>query len=217
MMHFCLLEERSNCSLQVVAVLLMTWAEISCYVFQYLKKANCYQCYGDDVLSSAEISTKFFQTINSPQSVKEHENPEGDIFRRCSNITIDLTFFLISYFFGLCSIHNKRFATMLSIIAAAGLISPLLLQVLAQEGQLIPGSAASTSGPAYSCDLQTCVAPSCYCASKDPPAGMAPSDTPQFLSITFDDAIQPQLLETAYKMLNVRFVSTSVNTDGTGL
>ncbi|KAG2175687.1 hypothetical protein INT43_001334 [Umbelopsis isabellina] len=93
---------------------------------------------------------------------------------------------------------------MISLIAAACLILPLLLQVAAQEGQLIPGSAALASGPEYSCDPSKCVAPSCYCASKDPPAGMSPSDTPQFLSITFDDAIQPQLLETAYKMLNVR-------------
>lgn len=103
---------------------------------------------------------------------------------------------------------------MVSIIAAACLISSLLLQVTAQEGQLIPGSAALVNFPEYSCDPSKCVAPSCYCASKDPPAGMAPSDTPQFISITFDDAIQPQLLETAYKMLNVRFVfNTMVKTD----
>ncbi|KAG1589029.1 hypothetical protein G6F48_004887 [Rhizopus delemar] len=41
------------------------------------------------------------------------------------------------------------------------------------------------------------------CASKNPPNGLLPNETPQFVTITFDDSIQPQLYKTAKRMLNI--------------
>jgi peptidoglycan/xylan/chitin deacetylase (PgdA/CDA1 family) len=39
----------------------------------------------------------------------------------------------------------------------------------------------------YSCS--NCVAPACICPSTQPPGGLPPSDTPQMILITFDDAV----------------------------
>ncbi|CAO3674219.1 unnamed protein product [Umbelopsis ramanniana] len=83
-----------------------------------------------------------------------------------------------------------------SILLAAASVFITQHLVSAQAG-------SSPSYASYSCDPSTCIAPACYCASKDPPAGLSPSSVPQMVSVTFDDSIQPQLLETAYKMLNV--------------
>jgi hypothetical protein len=70
--------------------------------------------------------------------------------------------------------------------------------------QHLVSAQAGSSYASYSCDPSTCIAPACYCASKDPPAGLSPRSVPQMVSVTFDDSIQPHLLETAYKMLNVK-------------
>ncbi|KAI9321905.1 hypothetical protein BX666DRAFT_1851080 [Dichotomocladium elegans] len=67
----------------------------------------------------------------------------------------------------------------------------------------------------YTCDPTTCqIANNCYCASKDPPNGLTPQDTPQFVTITFDDSIQPTLLETAKQLLNVTQVFFLMNPNG---
>ncbi|KAI8637392.1 hypothetical protein BD408DRAFT_424593 [Parasitella parasitica] len=75
------------------------------------------------------------------------------------------------------------------------------------EGNTVqPGAAAAaaSSAGAYSCDPNVCkLANGCVCASKNPPNGLAPNDTPQFVTVTFDDSIQPQLYKTAKRMLNV--------------
>ncbi|MEM9999100.1 MAG: polysaccharide deacetylase family protein, partial [Bacteroidota bacterium] len=42
----------------------------------------------------------------------------------------------------------------------------------------------------YMCP-ETCQLPSCYCASAEPPGGLAPEDTPQFVLVTFDDCVRP--------------------------
>ncbi|KAG1456387.1 hypothetical protein G6F56_006841 [Rhizopus delemar] len=55
-----------------------------------------------------------------------------------------------------------------------------------------------------SCDPNTCKLPNCLCPSQSPPAGLNPKDVPQFVTITFDDSIQPQLLATAKDLLNVK-------------
>lgn len=66
------------------------------------------------------------------------------------------------------------------------------------------GSSAASS--AYSCDPNVCkLSKGCLCASKNPPNGLSPSDTPQFVTVTFDDSIQPQLYRTAKRMLNVTY------------
>lgn len=85
-------------------------------------------------------------------------------------------------------------------------ISTLALFVNPQsEGISVPASAkANTGASTYSCDPNTCkLANNCLCASKNPPNGFSPADTPQFVTVTFDDSIQPQLYKTAKKMLNI--------------
>ncbi|OBZ88620.1 hypothetical protein A0J61_03334 [Choanephora cucurbitarum] len=70
------------------------------------------------------------------------------------------------------------------------------------EGAIVrPGPPTSFS---YSCDPNSCkIANNCACASKNPPNGLLPNETPQFVTVTFDDSIQAQLYQTAKKMLNV--------------
>ncbi|KAJ3370527.1 hypothetical protein GGF31_004118 [Allomyces arbusculus] len=43
--------------------------------------------------------------------------------------------------------------------------------------------------PWYTCDATTCKLPNCQCAQNRPPAGLDPSQVPQFITITFDDAV----------------------------
>ncbi|KAG2200221.1 hypothetical protein INT47_009859, partial [Mucor saturninus] len=73
------------------------------------------------------------------------------------------------------------------------------------EGINVPTAAAAAAGAStYSCDPQVCkLANGCLCASKNPPNGLSQADTPQFVTVTFDDSIQPQLYKTAKRMLNV--------------
>ncbi|RUS16225.1 hypothetical protein BC937DRAFT_91474 [Endogone sp. FLAS-F59071] len=85
------------------------------------------------------------------------------------------------------------------LAAAATAMLASVLVVRAQDGTPdIPSTASTTS---YSCNNQTCVAPTCFCASLTPPGGLAPASVPQFVTLTFDDSIQVELLPTALKML----------------
>ncbi|KNE72292.1 hypothetical protein AMAG_16782 [Allomyces macrogynus ATCC 38327] len=43
--------------------------------------------------------------------------------------------------------------------------------------------------PWYTCDSTTCKLPNCQCAQNRPPAGLDLSQVPQFITITFDDAV----------------------------
>lgn len=61
--------------------------------------------------------------------------------------------------------------------------------------------AATTAAP---CDPNTCKLPSCLCPSLTPPNGLQPKDVPQFVTITFDDSVQAELLATAKDLLNVK-------------
>lgn len=58
------------------------------------------------------------------------------------------------------------------------------------EGAL-PSDPAAPEQPAesYECDPDSCQLPSCHCASTEPPGGLSPSDTPQFITWTSDDAM----------------------------
>lgn len=49
------------------------------------------------------------------------------------------------------------------------------------------GSTTDTS--AYECDTDSCKLPDCHCASPEPPGGLSPSNTPQFVTWTSDDAM----------------------------
>ncbi|KAI9493025.1 hypothetical protein BDB00DRAFT_764357 [Zychaea mexicana] len=79
--------------------------------------------------------------------------------------------------------------------------------VVAQEGASVTPTGNTNSKP-YNCDPATCqIAHNCLCASKNPPNNFSPQDTPQFVTVTFDDSIQPTLIQTAYDLLNVTFTS----------
>lgn len=41
----------------------------------------------------------------------------------------------------------------------------------------------------YQCDPAVCTLPDCHCASVNPPGGLAPHETPQFILVTFDDGV----------------------------
>ncbi|RKP21162.1 hypothetical protein ROZALSC1DRAFT_27410 [Rozella allomycis CSF55] len=47
----------------------------------------------------------------------------------------------------------------------------------------------------YSCDTNLCKLPACQCASSSPPNNMNPNDVPQFIVLTFDDAVSQYILE----------------------
>ncbi|KAI9027447.1 hypothetical protein CLU79DRAFT_739243 [Phycomyces nitens] len=88
-----------------------------------------------------------------------------------------------------------------SVFSLAGAVATLLASfVAAQEGASVPTTSTSTS--AYSCDPNTCKAPTCMCASQSPPGGLSPKDVPQMVVVTFDDSIQDALYQTAKKMLS---------------
>lgn len=93
----------------------------------------------------------------------------------------------------------------IAISTLALLINSALCQ---SEGISVPAAASAEAGASiYSCDPQVCkLANGCLCASKNPPNGFSQADTPQFVTVTFDDSIQPQLYKTAKKMLNVTYV-----------
>ncbi|KAG2022544.1 hypothetical protein CC2G_000285 [Coprinopsis cinerea AmutBmut pab1-1] len=55
--------------------------------------------------------------------------------------------------------------------------------------------------PGYSCDPSTCRLPTCQCASTSPPGGLSPSETPQFIVFTADDAIQSYTLDAVNQFL----------------
>ncbi|KAK9704532.1 hypothetical protein K7432_010134, partial [Basidiobolus ranarum] len=54
---------------------------------------------------------------------------------------------------------------------------------------------------AYSCDPASCVLPKCNCASTNPPGGISNANAPQFVTITFDDAIQAYTYPAALDVL----------------
>ena len=60
----------------------------------------------------------------------------------------------------------------------------------------VPVQAQSTAGMPYQCP-RTCTLPTCLCASAEPPAGLSRAHTPQFVIVTFDDAIQDRLEDQA--------------------
>lgn len=52
----------------------------------------------------------------------------------------------------------------------------------------------------YSCNSSSCNGPSCTCAAKSPPGGISPQDAPQFIIISFDDAVNSVTNEITEKM-----------------
>lgn len=88
------------------------------------------------------------------------------------------------------------------------LVVPLLLLILpalslAQDGG-ISGPTSSSDAAGYSCDTSACKLPKCNCASTSPPGGLSPSDVPQFIVYTADDAIQSYTLDSVNQFLAQR-------------
>lgn len=77
---------------------------------------------------------------------------------------------------------------------------PILAGVLAQDGG-ISGPTSSPEAAGYSCDSNKCQLPNCHCASTSPPGGLSPSDVPQFIVFTADDAIQSYTLNAVNNLL----------------
>jgi len=86
---------------------------------------------------------------------------------------------------------------MLPIVLLAAL-TPLF--VLAQDGG-ISGATSSTAAAGYSCDSSKCQLPNCNCASTSPPGGLPPSQVPQFIVYTADDAVQSYTLDSVNQFL----------------
>ncbi|KAI9204001.1 uncharacterized protein BJ171DRAFT_558765 [Polychytrium aggregatum] len=74
-----------------------------------------------------------------------------------------------------------------------------LESVLAQEGT---GTAVAGTNPNYSCDPTVCVLPKCYCANGSPPGGLSPRSIPQFITLTFDDAVDSVLEPVIQSMID---------------
>ncbi|KAI8975007.1 hypothetical protein BDB01DRAFT_908592 [Pilobolus umbonatus] len=92
-----------------------------------------------------------------------------------------------------------KFSTLLLSIA---LLQSSLHLTSAQEGSTTYITTPGTS--AYACDSSLCkIENNCLCATKSPPGGLSAEDTPQFVTITFDDSVQDGLSKTARSMLNV--------------
>ncbi|KAF5385148.1 hypothetical protein D9615_000983 [Tricholomella constricta] len=89
-----------------------------------------------------------------------------------------------------------RFTTVLPFTLLA--LTPIL--VFAQDGG-IDGATTSVEAAGYSCDPSKCKLPDCNCASTSPPGGIKPSDTPQFIVFTADDAIQSYTLDAVNQFL----------------
>ncbi|KAF9488197.1 hypothetical protein BDN71DRAFT_1424830 [Pleurotus eryngii] len=95
-------------------------------------------------------------------------------------------------------VHFKS-STMLPC-ALFALFVPLLVAAQSPEGT-ISGPTTSTEAAGYSCDASKCQLPNCNCASVKPPGGLQPSDVPQFIVFTADDAIQSYTLDAVNQFL----------------
>jgi hypothetical protein len=88
-----------------------------------------------------------------------------------------------------------------TLLPLAFLAAPLF--VYAQDGG-IDGAQSSPEAAGYSCDPSKCKLPNCNCASTNPPGGLKPSDTPQFIVFTADDAVQSYTLDAVNQFLAQR-------------
>ncbi|KAL0573164.1 hypothetical protein V5O48_008795 [Marasmius crinis-equi] len=75
-----------------------------------------------------------------------------------------------------------------------------LAPVFGQDGA-ISGAQTSPEAAGYSCDASQCKLPTCNCASASPPGGLKPSEVPQFVVFTADDAIQSYTLGSVNQFL----------------
>ncbi|KAH8922277.1 hypothetical protein BT69DRAFT_1312656 [Atractiella rhizophila] len=64
------------------------------------------------------------------------------------------------------------------------------------EGGALDGPTSSPQAAGYTCDASQCKLPNCQCAQVVPPGGLAPTDVPQFVTLTADDAVQKYTIDT---------------------
>ncbi|KAF9195644.1 hypothetical protein BGZ50_004042 [Haplosporangium sp. Z 11] len=77
---------------------------------------------------------------------------------------------------------------------------PLSLAAVASTLLLI-GLATVQVNAVTACDPATCIHPVCVCPSLTPPKGLKAQEVPQFVTITFDDAVQEQTVPVAAKLM----------------
>ncbi|KAG6456235.1 hypothetical protein O3G_MSEX009615, partial [Manduca sexta] len=68
---------------------------------------------------------------------------------------------------------------------------------------------------AEECDREACKLPECRCSSSDIPGGLKPRNTPQFVTVTFDDAVNVLNIETYRAILYNRRNSNGCNAGAT--
>nr|AEY62513.1 left border a protein [Ustanciosporium gigantosporum] len=71
------------------------------------------------------------------------------------------------------------------------------------EGQSV-SSSGGASAAKYTCDPNSCQLPKCHCADTNPPGGLDPKDTPQFIVFTADDAVQSYTINSVNQFLAQR-------------
>ncbi|KAI0304725.1 hypothetical protein BC826DRAFT_1100522 [Russula brevipes] len=86
-------------------------------------------------------------------------------------------------------------------LALLALLFPVT--ALAQDGS-IGGPTTSSEAAGYSCDTSKCKLPNCNCASTSPPGGLSPSQVPQFIVFTADDAVQSYTIDAVNQFLGRR-------------
>ncbi|KAG7100141.1 hypothetical protein E1B28_001921 [Marasmius oreades] len=89
------------------------------------------------------------------------------------------------------------------MLSVVWLLASLILSsslVVAQDGA-ISGAQTSPEAAGYNCDASNCKLPTCNCASPNPPGGLKPSEVPQFIVFTADDAVQSYTLDVVNQLL----------------
>ena len=79
----------------------------------------------------------------------------------------------------------------------------LALMISASNGQR--GQSANLQGRAEPCNPNVCRLPDCYCGGQDIPGGFRPEEIPQFVLLTFDDAVNGINKEFFSKLFKDRF------------
>ncbi|KAJ3279658.1 hypothetical protein HK104_001263 [Borealophlyctis nickersoniae] len=87
------------------------------------------------------------------------------------------------------------------------LATPLLLGALlpslvsSQAPTFVPTAGSSTPDAGYNCP-SSCQPPACKCASKDIPGSISVDKAPMFVTLTFDDAVQPATFDVINSIFN---------------
>ena len=89
---------------------------------------------------------------------------------------------------------------MKSILIASTAGLTILSSIHAQEGAVSSTGGNQDPFANYKCDPSQCRLPDCKCATRDPPV----ANPPQFLLLSFDDAIQASTFPQATNLFKVR-------------